>query len=125
MGVSPRKDVQAGLKEGQVVEGQVKKIKQEKSDDGWIVTTGVFVDIGAKYDAFIKGGQNTTAVGRPLKVQIAKGGLDAEQLKVRRRILAVVPDAAGVAVAASVNVSNDDLFGDDDEYDRYAHLDDY
>eukprot|EP00873_Tetraselmis_striata_P025630 jgi/Tetstr1/445894/TSEL_033523.t1 len=146
MGTSPRKDVQAALKEGQRLSGTVKKVRQERTPDGWVVTTGTFVDVGAQMDAFVEGdGAGLPPVGRAVEVVVAPGALDPSELKVRRRILALLPDkgsqaaaaaaaagaAAAAAVAATSDVEGDDEDKDyydeeeDDVYDKYGYLDDY
>lgn len=141
-----RKKVQSSLQPGQVIVGKVKKIKQEKNEDGWIVNAGAFVDIGAQYDAFLQSSGELPPAGQPVTVRILSNGLDAEQLHVRRRIDAELVQGEPVgnlddilktteqqgssnSIRIAVFLEDDNKDEDeepfDDKDDRYAYLDDY
>ena len=82
-----RKAVMSKLKPGDVMSGKVKKILQETNSEGWVVTTGVFVDIGAQRNAYFPSdGKGIPPMGETVSVRVLPDGLDEEQMRIRRRI---------------------------------------
>jgi len=137
-----RVNAQSQLQPGQVVSGTVKKILQKKSADGWIVNAGVFVDIGARHDAFLEWSDRIPPVGEAVSVRILPDGMDPDEMRRRRRIAAELATEEAVGVGGAVagagavildesgddgeeSDDENDEDEDDDPYDKYGYLDDY